>query len=206
MMRTQTRSSASEGASPGRYFDSLENSNAVTVLPGRHYVTDDPSEHLVTVLGSCVAACIRDVATKIGGLNHFLLPGGTGNEDGDGAMRYGDHAMEVLINEILRRGGVRERLEVKIFGGSNLFDGRLSSNVGGRNVEFVEAFLKTEGLTVAARHVGGDRPRRIHYWPSTGKVRMRLLQQNADQELKQQERRYRETLNKQPTAGAIELF
>jgi chemotaxis protein CheD len=189
-----------------RYRDPDFDATVVKVLPGEHYVTDAPDEMVVTVLGSCVAACIRDPAIRFGGMNHFMLP-----ESSDGtwgassaSMRYGNFAMEVLINEILSRGGRRERLEVKVFGGGNVLAG--ATPVGTRNAAFVESYLAAEGLSAAARHLGGSFPRRVHYFPVTGKVMMRELRRVADRRVLDSERTYLSTLATPSRTGDIELF
>jgi len=155
----------------------------VKIGPGDYYVTAAANEILVTILGSCVAVCIRDSVLGIGGMNHFLLAerasgdwGGTG-----AATRYGNHAMEMLINDIVVLGGVRARFEVKIFGGGQVIDSTLP--IGQKNVEFAEHYLSNAGMPIAAKHVGGFRPRRIHYSPHTGKVRMLQLRRDDDETL-----------------------
>ena len=127
---------------------------------------------IVTVLGSCIAACIRDPIAQVGGMNHFMLP-----ESDDGAwgaasasLRYGNFAMERLINDILCRGGHRSRLEIKVFGGARMIGN--TALIGPQNADFVEAYLKDEGLPIAAAHLRGAHARRVHYFPLTGRVRM----------------------------------
>jgi len=189
-----------------RYRDPEFNATAVKVLPGEHYVTDVPDEMLVTVLGSCVSACIRDPIIKFGGMNHFMLPESSDGNWGhaSAAMRYGNFAMEVLINEILSRGGRRERLEIKVFGGGNVLVG--STPVGTRNSDFVEAYLEAEGLKSVASHLRGNHPRRVHYFPATGKVMMRELKRSNDLVALDTESIYRSSLKTPPPAGDIELF
>lgn len=189
-----------------RYRDPEFNATVVKVLPGEHYVTDTPDEMIVTVLGSCIAACIRDPLIKFGGMNHFMLP-----QSADGAwgaasasMRYGNFAMEVLINEILSRGGRRERLEIKVFGGGNVLAG--STPVGTRNAAFVESYLEAEGLKAVASHLRGNFPRRVHYFPVTGKVMMRELKRSNDLVALDTEKAYLTKLSTPPSSGDIELF
>lgn len=136
-------------------------------MQGDAYVTDNPLEILTTILGSCIAACIRDPATGIGGMNHFLLPEGEG--DDRNARRFGVNAMEILINEILKRGGSRNRLEAKLFGGANVI--KAMSDVGSRNAEFAMQFLSDEGISVTGGDIGGTMPRRIQFWPVSGRAR-----------------------------------
>ena len=124
-----------------RYYDSRFKVTAAKLLPTQYLVVDNDTA-LVTVLGSCVAACIRDPLLKLGGMNHFLLPDGN---VGDGApARYGSYAMELLINDLLKRGANRKRLEAKVFGGANVLKGFTSNPVGTRNAEFVRQYLQAD--------------------------------------------------------------
>lgn len=178
----------------------------VKVAPGEHYVTAARDEMIVTVLGSCVAACIRDPVAHVGGLNHFMLPASTNGSWGgvNESLRYGNFAMERLINDILVRGGHRRRLEIKVFGGANVLN--VSTAIGRQNAEFVEAYLEAEGLPIAASHLYGLNPRRIHYYPFTGEVQMLELRRQADMEVVEIEGRYGEALKQDPISGSIELF
>ncbi|MEZ5934255.1 MAG: chemoreceptor glutamine deamidase CheD [Alphaproteobacteria bacterium] len=203
------RQGARHEKNSGRYFDARYGMNVVMVLPGRHYVTGSADEMIVTLLGSCVAACIRDPILAVGGLNHFLLPEsdtGQWGKTADAAMRYGNHAMETLINDIIKLGGARSRLEVKVFGGARVIEGASTLSVGQRNVEFVQNYLKNEGLNVAATHLGGTLPRRIHYFPMTGRVQMRQMQRSADRDLFKEEIAYRNQIRVDDNAGDAELF
>lgn len=178
----------------------------VKLFSGDCYITDQRDEMLVTILGSCVAACIRDTELNIGGMNHFLLPGGDEEASGlmDGSTRYGAYAMEQLINGILKLGGKRERLEIKVFGGGNVINN--NTRIGSRNASFVRQFLTKEGLFAHVEDLEGSLPRRIHYYPSTGKVMMRLLQRAEDRRIIEEETRFASTLNTKPLEGNIELF
>lgn len=153
------------------YFESKVNSKVYPVLPGYHKVMDDPEIAITTLLGSCVAACIRDKRTGIGGLNHFLLPRDR-SETGDFSARYGVNAMEVLINDILRTGATRQDLEAKVFGAANVIAGGNLNGIGKQNAEFVITYLQEEGIRLLASDLGGDRARRVFYFPSTGSVRV----------------------------------
>ena len=186
-----------------RYRDPRFDAIAVKVFPGEHYVTSNPDEMLVTILGSCVSACIRDPFAGVGGMNHFMLPEamGGGGDPVSESMRYGNVAMERLINDILIRGGVRQRLEIKVFGGGNVM--KASSNIGHRNADFVEDYLAAEGLRIAAADLRGNLARRVHYFPTTGRVMMlelRPLEEIADEVL------YKSRLESDPVAGSVELF
>jgi chemotaxis protein CheD len=189
-----------------RYHDPHFDVIAVKVLPGEHYVTQTAEETIVTILGSCVAACIRDPIARVGGMNHFMLPENqTGAWGGvSSSLRYGNFAMERLINDILKRGGRRSRLEIKVFGGANVLG--IGATVGQQNCEFIEAYLAAEGLPIAARHLYGEHPRRVHYFPQTGKVFVLELRRQKDREGVGVEQTYRETLRQEPVAGSIELF
>jgi chemotaxis protein CheD len=188
-----------------RQQNAKSRSTAIKINPGGHYVTRDKNDMIVTVLGSCVAACIRDPLAGVGGMNHFMLP-----ESDDGAwgaasasLRYGNFAMERLINDILCRGGHRSRLEVKVFGGARLFGN--GAQVGPQNADFVEAYLKEEGLRIAAAHLRGEHARRIHYFPHTGVVKMLELPR-TEASLATIEIGYGASLRSQPSAGSMELF
>ena len=177
----------------------------VKVNPGEHYVTRSAEEMIVTVLGSCIAACIRDPVAGVGGMNHFMLPESTSGSWGNASasLRYGNFAMERLINDILCRGGQRTRLEVKVFGGAGMIGS--GGSVGRQNAEFVETYLRDEGLHVAARHLRGNHARRIHYLPLTGRVRM-LEMRREDDGVAVAEAGYRSTLGTEPAGGSVELF
>ncbi|WP_051609723.1 chemoreceptor glutamine deamidase CheD [Terasakiella pusilla] len=189
-----------------RYWDPSFDHFAVKVSPGMHYVTDKKDEMIVTTLGSCVAACIRDTALGIGGMNHFMLPqSDSGNWGGvSAAMRYGNYAMEVLINDILRKGGARNRLEIKVFGGANVIG--TSSFIGTKNVEFVETYLRVEHMAVSAQHLGGDQARRIIFFPSNGKVKMKLLDKHDNASIVAEEQSFKTHIEKSEIEGSIELF
>ncbi|MFZ0267830.1 chemotaxis protein CheD [Caulobacter sp.] len=146
----------------------------VHVTQGESHVSADPSVVMTTVLGSCIAACLRDPTTGIGGMNHFLLPdSGDRSKDGGDAVRYGAYAMELLINGLLKKGARRDRLEAKIFGGGKLFDGL--SDVGASNAAFAERFLRDEGIPIVSSSTGGLSARRVEFWPASGRVRQRLV-------------------------------
>jgi chemotaxis protein CheD len=193
-----------------RYHDPRFDTIAVKVFPGEHYVTS-ADEMLVTVLGSCVSACIRDPYAGVGGMNHFMLPESGGGEPdcpdwgtASSGMRYGNVAMERLINDILTRGGLRHRLEIKVFGGGNVLKG--NSDIGHRNATFVEDYLAAEALPTAASHLRGQLPRRVHYFPQTGRVMLLELRRTEDKTVVEQETRYQSKLRSDPVAGSVELF
>ena len=169
----------------------------IHVIQGQFHVAEGDDVVLTTILGSCVAACIRDPGLAIGGMNHFLLPGATGDE----GLRYGVQSMELLLNALLRKGARRERLEVKLFGGAHLFDGL--SDVGAQNSTFAEQFLRDEGLNYLGGSLRGDRARRVQYWPVSGRARQILL---APTESKVFATERRQPVAKVEDPGALELF
>ncbi|PSJ50132.1 chemotaxis protein CheD [Mesorhizobium soli] len=141
-------------------------------MRGEFYVVDRSEVVLTTLLGSCVAACLRDPQARVGGMNHFLLPGTLGAARQD-AERYGVHLMELLVNGLLARGAQRQRLEAKLFGGARTLEGL--SDIGALNAEFAKGFLRHEGIAVVGGDLGGERGRRIEYWPVSGRARQALL-------------------------------
>ena len=190
-----------------RVFDAANDMWMVKVFPGEYYMTRKADEMIVTVLGSCVSACIRDPVTGIGGMNHFMLAQHSSGDWGNDlrSARFGNFAMEKLINELIKAGCKRERLEVKVFGGGNVTD---SSNlVGSDNAEFVLRYLQAEGLRCAAQDLGGLHPRRIHYYPTTGRVVRRLLGLGESYVVTREETDYGKRLQaEKKTFGDIELF
>jgi chemotaxis protein CheD len=192
-----------------RYRDASKGVIIAKLLPGDFYVTQE-DEVLDTVLGSCVAACIRSPRLRMGGMNHFMLPrpSGAGADTWDDvrgrATRYGTASMEQLINRILSRGATRGELEVKVFGGARVL--AAMTDVGNHNVSFVHEFLKNEGLKVTAEDVGDTCPRHVQYFPSTGKVRVRHLGAGQQSSVVSREEQFLKGLDKQPVGGEIDLF
>jgi len=188
-----------------RYLDKRDGLITVNVHAGDCFVTQSKDEKAVTVLGSCIAACIRDPIARVGGMNHFMLPAAEG-EKGQTA-RFGAYAMEKLINEILKRGGHKSRLEVKIFGGGNVTDS--SSHVGDKNCQFVLDYLNNEGMNIAGKDIGGELPRRVHYHVATGKAFVRALKRSEDfSRVRAEEESYRKTVvtKVETPEDDIELF
>ena len=193
-----------------RYWDKTMHVPAAKILPGEFYVSSQ-GEMISTVLGSCISACIRDTKIGVGGMNHFMLPE---SEDGKGSWelnsvtgassRYGNWAMEYLINAILKQGGRRENLEVKLFGGGQVLANM--TDVGKRNIEFAINYLKNEGLTIIAKDVGGTYPRKVLYFPDTGAVKMRKLRSQNNDTLERREKEYCRSLEAKPSTGDVELF
>ena len=214
MNATPQRSASAGGeqginaATSGRFFDNASQSWMVKVFPGEFHVTSRPDEMLVTILGSCVAACIRDPVTGLGGMNHFMLPQGHSSGWGNDlqSTRYGNFAMEKLINELIKGGCSRDRMEIKVFGGGNVIDTISNRPVGTQNAEFVLHFLEAEGLRCHVQDLGGQYPRRIHYSPATGRVVRRLLGTGDSHVITREEREYAARLLAKKPTGDVELF
>ncbi|MES2296623.1 MAG: chemoreceptor glutamine deamidase CheD [Pseudomonadota bacterium] len=189
------------------YFDRTFACDAAKILPGEYYFT--PKDMLiVTVLGSCVSACIRDRVTGLGGMNHFMLPdgGGDANSPVSASMRYGTYAMEVLINDLLKAGARRENMEAKVFGGGAVLRGFTAINVGERNAAFVINYLKTEKMRVVAEDLNDVWPRKVYFFPRTGKVLVKKLTQTHNDTLAKRELEYSKRLKVDDVAGEIDLF
>jgi chemotaxis protein CheD len=189
-----------------RYFDPRFEATIITVAPGEHEITGAKDEIVATVLGSCISVCLRDPEIGVGGLNHFLLPRNIGCTDGTAGERYGDTAMEVLINGLLKRGARRGNLEAKVFGGARVLSGATMLAIGDGNISFVNEFLRVEGIPVISKDVGGTRSRRIHYQPATGRAWVQHVQTNIRDSHHEQEVAYLHRLKTQPVAGEIEIF
>jgi len=194
-----------------RYWDRLNQCYAAKIIPGEYYVSKE-GELVTTVLGSCVSACVWDVKVKLGGMNHFMLPdAGSNNEWGswnktpvDAAARYGSVAMERLINTILKYGGRKENLEIKIFGGGRVLN--IDSDVGERNIEFVENYAKKEGFTIKSRDVGGSHPRKVNFYPGDGRVYVKKLLRMHNPTVQLRERAYFREIYDQPVTGDVDVF
>lgn len=189
------------------YFDSSFACQAAKLLPGEYYVTMKEMV-LVTVLGSCVAACIRDPDFGIGGMNHFMLPESVHEPDNplSSSARYGTYAMEVLINELIKLGARRNRLQAKVFGGGNVLRGFTATNVGERNAAFVLDYLKTENIPILARDLVDIYPRKVYFWPHDGRVMVRKLRSIHNTTIMKREGDYSRKLTTDSVAGDVELF
>jgi chemotaxis protein CheD len=193
--------------SPNLYFDRTFNMEASKILPGEYYVTRRGMV-LVTVLGSCVAACIRDKTSGIGGMNHFMLPKSTHDKTGwmSASARYGAYAMEVMINQILKQGAKRENLEAKLFGGGAVIKNMNTMNVGDNNAKFAQEYLRNERIPILAEDLLGIHPRKIYYFPATGKVLVKKLSNLPNDTVIVRELEYSKRLITTTTEGGIELF
>jgi chemotaxis protein CheD len=191
-----------------RYWDPAQACMTVKVLPGEFYVSTQ-DELVTTVLGSCVSACIHDSRRGIGGMNHFMLPEPRGERDGwtatvGRAARYGSDAMEQLINAILIAGGQRADLQVKIFGGGRVL--AQLTDIGQRNIDFVQHYIATEKLNLCASDLGDVYPRQVQFFPNSGRARVRLLRRHDDVQLVADEPGYLKRLANDPIKGEVELF
>ncbi len=192
-----------------RYWDNRHDSFAAKLLPGEFYVTK-VDEIIVTVLGSCVSACVRDPFAGVGGMNHFMLPMSGNNQLYDmsvisDATRYGNYAMEHLINEVLINGGMRKRMEIKIFGGGRVLQSM--TDVGKKNIDFVLDYLHQENLSIQSQDVGDIFPRKVIYDPMSGKVLVKKLQSLHNDTILRREETYIHDLEITPVdSGEIELF
>lgn len=192
---------------PNLYFDRDHGTMAVKILPGEYYVSTR-GEIIVTVLGSCVSACIRDRELGIGGMNHFMLPHGHPDSRWaqclSQAARYGTFAMESLLNELYKLGARRERLEIKVVGGGRVL--RQMSDIGARNASFVREFLRVEKLPILGEDLGGDWPRKVVYMPDNGRVKVKRLQVLRNDTIIKRETRYLDEIDHMPDQGSVELF
>lgn len=194
-----------ESLAANHYFDRVFDREAAKILPGEYFVSDQDML-LVTVLGSCVAACIRDTRSGLGGMNHFLLPEDTSDNPVGTSARYGTYAMEILINHLLKLGARRNSLEAKVFGGGAVLSSLMGSQVGARNAEFVLNYLQTEKIPVVAKDLLDSYPRKVYFFPATGRVLVKKLHRVHNQTLFTREQEYRSRLGRAKVEGEIELF
>ncbi len=194
-----------ESLAVNTYFDKKFNIHAVKVLPGEYYVTSK-NMLLVTVLGSCVAACIRDRVSGIGGINHFMLPDAHDNLAVGESARYGSYAMEILINEIIKLGGTKKNLEAKVFGGGNVLEGLKISDVGNKNSMFVKKFLKNESIPIVAEDLLDIYPRKVYFFTQGNRVLIRKLKNMHNSTIVNREKEYEKRLHRSDISGDIELF
>lgn len=180
----------------------------VKLLPGECYVTRH-DEAIVTVLGSCISACIRDPETGLGGMNHFMLPekGGPEGSSSSGFSqinRYGCFAMESLINHLARHGAQRPRLELKVFGGGRIL--KTMTDIGARNIAFIHSWARTEGMRLCAQDLGGTQPRKLVYFPATGRARVMKLPPIENRGIADRELYYLQHLSEDSNEGQVEIF
>lgn len=188
-----------------RFWDNTHQRYAAKIMPGEFYVSNRKDEVIATVLGSCISACVRDPIAKVGGMNHFMLPATEEANFLGAATRYGQWAMEYLINEVLKQGGRRERLEVKIFGGGQVLSNM--TDIGKKNIDFARDYLQNEGLRIQSEDVGTVFPRKVLFFPDSGRVRVKRLKSTRNDTVVKRETEYLRTIQKPTdTAGEIELF
>ena len=195
-----------------RYYDKTNDVYTAKILPGEFYVSRN-NEMVTTVLGSCISACVRDPVVGIVGMNHFMLPydrrAKPRDKDHDlqAASRYGDFAMEMLINAILKEGGKRKNLEVKLFGGGKVISHIHSTDVGQQNIEFAHEYLGYEGLDVVAENTGDIFPRKVNYFSGTGRVKMKKLQSMHNNTITNREDDYyKKIITKPEESKDLEVF
>ena len=192
---------------PNRYYDRHFDIQAVKILPGEYYATREDSL-IVTVLGSCVSVCLRDPKTKIGGMNHFLLP----NDDVSTisalseSARYGVYAMELLINQMLKLGANKNRMQAKVFGGANVLASFNVSHVGERNKEFVLEYLEAEHIPVLASDLLDNFPRKVYFFTATGEVKVKKIRSLNNTTILDRESEYRMRVRRAPKSGDVDLF
>ena len=185
------------------YFDHHFQFNAVKVLPGEYFVSGD-NIVIMTVLGSCIAACLWDSRARMGGMNHFMLPDG---DLADASGRYGSYAMELLINEMLKLGARRETMQAKIFGGAQVMHNFTTMNVGERNTNFVLNYLHTERIPIVSEDVLDIYPRKVVFFPVTGKAMVKRLAHAHPEALVAEEvRGNAATVAKTTSGGSVDLF
>lgn len=186
------------------YYDPHFQLNSAKVLPGEYFVSRDEMA-IVTVLGSCIAACLWDRFMRIGGMNHFMLPDG---DSSDVSGRYGSYAMELLINEMLKLGARRESMQAKIFGGAQVMANFTTMNVGERNTSFVTEYLQTERIPIVSEDVLDIYPRKVVFFPSTGKAMVKRLAHAHPEALVQQEitRGNAAAVARNTAGGSVDLF
>lgn len=193
-----------------RYWDSRHEAFAAKLVPGDIYVTTQ-NELLVTTLGSCISVCVHDRLKKMGGMNHFLLPlqavdaGSWGGCSSATSTRYGNWAMEFLINTLVSQGCKPRNMEFKVFGGGKIGSGR-TEDVGQRNIGFVIDYLSTEGYPISSLDVGDIYPRKVHFFPESGRARVKKLQHLRNDTIFEREIAYSRHINEDDTDGSVELF
>ncbi|AMO23861.1 chemoreceptor glutamine deamidase CheD [Ramlibacter solisilvae] len=191
---------------PTRYFDRELRVHSVKILPGQYYAAAGDGS-ISTLLGSCVSTCLWDPLLKIGGMNHFMLPGESSPAASPWAVsaRFGVYAMEVLINEMIHLGADRRRLVAKVFGGAQVLQGFDKLDVGAMNVRFVLDFLREEAIPIAGQDLLGSSPRKLHFFPANGKAQVKRLHLQPTDAALQQEREYFDGLS-HAGGGEVELF
>lgn len=193
-----------------RFWCRQLNMEMVKILPGEYYVTTS-DEIIATVLGSCISVCIRDCKLGIGGMNHFMLPENKKKGDDtwkynevDKAARYGTDAMEHLVNDILKNGGSKKRFEIKITGGGRMME--KMNDIGSKNITFIKKYLDAEGYAITSEDVGEIYPRKVRYFPRTGKLLVKKLKSLHNETIMTREKDYKKHIEEDNVDGSVELF
>ena len=207
--RNDGRSGLRAETTPARYFDRKFGVEAAKILPGEYFATDK-NMVLVTVLGSCVTACLRDPRAGVGGMNHFMLPRSERDKDPTNPVsmsaRYGTFAMEILINQLQKMGARRENMEAKVFGGGNVLRGFPTNSIGQANADFVTEYLRTEGIKIVAEDLLGVHPRKLYFFPGTGKVLVKKIKELHNHTIVDRESEYNQRLRSVVVGGDVEMF
>lgn len=195
---------------PISYYDQRFSIDAVKLLPGQYFVTTH-NKMLVTVLGSCVAACLFDPVAGVGGMNHFMLPNVNKSaseleQSQDVAAKYGIHAMELLINDLVKAGASKSRIKAKVFGGGKVVPSFVQNDVGKLNAEFVSHFLDTELIPILASDLCDNYARKIYFFPRDGKVLMKRINELNNTTIIKRESQHRWELSRQAPSGSVDLF
>ena len=170
----------------------------VTIVQGEHAVSGEAGLVIQTVLGSCIAVCLVDPVRKLGGMNHFLLGEPQGGVRGDDLSRYGVHAMELLVNAMMRQGCERRQLRAHVYGGATMI--AALGDIGRRNIAFARQFCRTEGLDIRHEDVGGGSARRVEFLPHDGRSRCRIARTPVS------EGQLAPVLDPHAHSGELELF
>ena len=204
---SENRARARGETSPVRYMDRKFGLEAAKILPGEYFATDK-NMVLVTVLGSCVTACLRDPRAGVGGMNHFMLPRSEQDPTNPISMsaRYGTFAMEILINQLLKMGARRENMEAKVFGGGNVLRGFTVNSIGEANANFVTEYLRNEGIRIVAEDLLGVHPRKLYFFPGTGKVLVKKIRELHNHTIVERESEYNLRLRNVVVGGDVEIF
>jgi len=181
---------------------STADGDVVHIVQGEQFVSEDPNLVIATLLGSCVAACLRDPIAKVGGMNHFLLPGSNSPRGEAEDLGIGVHAMELLVNALLSHGARRERIEAKLFGGAQVVAGLTA--IGEKNASFAEDFLHREGIQHVGGSLLGDAGRRLQFWPVSGRARQVFMGSVAPELIARETRAI--VVPKAEDSGELDLF
>ncbi len=178
----------------------------VYIGPGEAAVSREPVI-ISTLLGSCISVALFDPGLAAGGLNHFLLPFAKSGSVFSESGRYGIHAMELLINDLLKLGVSRRGIRAKVFGGSAMLSYREKTvyNVPRMNIQFIFEFLDLEKIPVDSYSVGGDLPRKILFFSHTGKVLLRFTRKSLPA-LERRDSQYSQDLREKTSAPTTRLF